>query len=109
MTGKSGSGNSLPSVSHFRPLLSQTLNRRAVPVPSCVAQCVNVTWPNPELHRTRPKYVIEYDGSPLTIENLPAPGMKRWVIRRKAEVVTAVRGGLLTLRGSLRSLQTYGG
>jgi hypothetical protein len=51
----------------------------------------------PELHRTRPKYVTGPDGSPLTIENLPAPGMKRWVIRRKAEVVAAVRGGLLTL------------
>jgi hypothetical protein len=27
----------------------------------------------------------------------PSIGMKRWVIRRKAEVVSAVRGGLLTL------------
>jgi hypothetical protein len=50
-----------------------------------------------ELHRPRLKYVIGPDGSPLTIENLPTPGMKRWVIRRKAEVVSAVRGGLLTL------------
>jgi len=37
------------------------------------------------------------DGSPLTIADLPAPGTKRWVIRRKAEVVAAVRGGLLSL------------
>jgi len=29
--------------------------------------------------------------------NLPTPGTKRWVIRRKAEVVAAVRGGLLSL------------
>jgi len=29
--------------------------------------------------------------------DLPAPGTKRWVIRRKAEVVAAVRGGLLSL------------
>jgi Protein of unknown function (DUF1153) len=28
---------------------------------------------------------------------LPRPGTKRWVIRRKAEVVAAVRGGLLSL------------
>ena len=35
--------------------------------------------------------------SPLTIANLPTPGTKRWVIRRKAEVVAAVRGGLLSL------------
>ena len=42
-------------------------------------------------------YVIGPDGSPLTIADLPAPGTKRWVIRRKAEVVAAVRGGLLSL------------
>src|SRR6266702_3114811 len=42
-------------------------------------------------------YVIGPDGSPLTMADLPAPGTKRWVIRRKAEVVAAVRGGLLSL------------
>ena len=36
------------------------------------------------------------DGSPLTIADLPQPGTKRWVIRRKAEVIAAVRGGLLS-------------
>jgi hypothetical protein len=41
--------------------------------------------------------VIGPDGSPLTIANLPAPGTKRWVIRRKAEVIEAVRGGLLSI------------
>jgi hypothetical protein len=41
--------------------------------------------------------VIGPDGSPLTIADLPAPGTKRWVVRRKAQVVAAVRGGLLTL------------
>ena len=46
----------------------------------------------------RPKYVIGPDGSPLTIADLPAPGTKkRWVARRKAQVVAAVRGGLLSL------------
>ena len=29
--------------------------------------------------------------------DLPPPDTKRWVIRRKAEVVAAVRGGLLSL------------
>ena len=29
--------------------------------------------------------------------DLPAPGPQRWVIRRKAQVVMAVRGGLLSL------------
>ena len=33
----------------------------------------------------------------MTIADLPTPGTKRWVIRRKAEVVAAVRGGLLSL------------
>ncbi len=36
------------------------------------------------------------NGQPLTIDDLPAPGIKRWVTRRKAEVVAAVSGGLLT-------------
>ena len=31
------------------------------------------------------------------LADLPAPGTKRWVIRRKAIIVAAVRGGLLTL------------
>jgi hypothetical protein len=47
--------------------------------------------------RPRVKYVIGPDGSPLTIADLPPPSTKRWVIRRKAEVVAAVRGGLLSL------------
>ena len=34
---------------------------------------------------------------PLTFADLPAPNTKRWVIRRKAEVAAAVRGGLLSL------------
>jgi len=34
---------------------------------------------------------------PLTIDDLPSSKTKRWSIRRKAEVVTAVRGGLLSL------------
>lgn len=42
-------------------------------------------------------YVIGPDGTALTIADLPPPSTKRWVIRRKAEVVSAVRGGLLSL------------
>ena len=55
-----------------------------------------------EPHRPRVKYVIGPDGSPLTVADLPAPGTKRWVIRRKAEVVAAVRAGLLTLEEACR-------
>jgi hypothetical protein len=50
-----------------------------------------------DLIRPRVKYVIGPDGSPLTIADLPPKETKRWVIRRKAEVVAAVRGGLLSL------------
>lgn len=46
---------------------------------------------------TRLNYVIGPDGSPLTIADLPPKDTKRWVIRRKAEVVIAVRGGLISL------------
>ncbi len=42
-------------------------------------------------------YVIGPTGAPLTINDLPPADTGRWVIRRKAEVVAAVRGGLLTL------------
>ena len=43
------------------------------------------------------RYVIGPTGAPLTIDDLPPPQTERWVIRRKAEVVAAVRGGLLSL------------
>jgi hypothetical protein len=50
-----------------------------------------------EERKGRVSYVIGPDGSPLTLADLPPPGTRRWVIRRKAEVVAAVRGGLLSL------------
>lgn len=43
------------------------------------------------------RYVIGPTGAPLTLKDLPPPETERWVIRRKAEVVAAVRGGLLSL------------
>ena len=55
-----------------------------------------------ELFRPRVKYVIGPDGSPLTIADLPPAATKRWVIRRKAEVVAAVRGGLLSLEDACK-------
>lgn len=44
----------------------------------------------------KPASVIGPLGEPLTLENLPSPNTRRWVVRRKAEVVAAVKGGLLT-------------
>jgi hypothetical protein len=43
------------------------------------------------------EYVIGPDGSRLTIGDLPAPETERWVARRKAEIIAAVRGGLISL------------
>jgi hypothetical protein len=55
-----------------------------------------------ESHSPRVKNVIGPDGCPLTIADLPAPRTQRWVIRRKAEVVAAVRGGLISLEEACR-------
>lgn len=41
--------------------------------------------------------VIGPDGSILTSADLPPTNLKRWVARRKAEVIAAVKGGLLTM------------
>lgn len=43
------------------------------------------------------KRVIGPTGETITLDNLPPADTKRWVARRKAEVVAAVRGGVLTL------------
>ena len=47
--------------------------------------------------RSRARVVIGPDGAPLTMADLPDSNTSRWVMRRKAQVVTAVRGGLLSL------------
>jgi hypothetical protein len=68
------------------------------------------------------RYVIGPTGTPLTLADLPPANTQRWVIRRKAEVVAAVRGGLLTFEeacerykltseefgGWQKSIDTYG-
>lgn len=45
----------------------------------------------------RPEKVIGPFGEALSLNDLPKNNMTRWVIRRKAEVVAAVNGGLLSL------------
>ena len=47
--------------------------------------------------RSRTRIVIGPDGAPLTLADLPADDTRRWVASRKAKVVAAVRGGLLSL------------
>lgn len=46
---------------------------------------------------TKSKFVLGPDGATLTLPDLPPPDTQRWVCRKKAQVVAAVRGGLLTL------------
>ena len=50
-----------------------------------------------ENQKIRPAQVIGPLGEPLTLDSLPAPATTRWVVRRKAEVVAAVAGGLLSV------------
>lgn len=50
-----------------------------------------------------PRSIASYRGAagraetPRSIDELPPPDTKRWVIRRKAEVVAGVRSGLISL------------
>jgi hypothetical protein len=50
-----------------------------------------------ENQKIRPAQVIGPLGESLTVETLPPAGTTRWVVRRKAEVVAAVNGGLLSV------------
>ncbi len=46
--------------------------------------------------------VIGPEGHPMTENDLPPPDTKRWVMRRKAEVVAGVRSGLISLEEACR-------
>lgn len=48
-------------------------------------------------HVSRRIPVLGPAGRPMTLNDLPPLGTKRWVMRRKAEVVAGVRAGLITL------------
>ena len=50
-----------------------------------------------EYRNVRPASVIGPLGEVLTLASLPPGNTTRWVARRKAEVVAAVDGGLLTV------------
>ncbi|NKJ01731.1 DUF1153 domain-containing protein [Novosphingobium sp. SG707] len=66
-----------------------------------------------ENQKIRPGTVLGPLGEPLTLETLPSPDTRRWVPRRKAEVVAAVNGGLLTVEEACRryslSLEEFAG
>ena len=73
-------------------------------MPSCSVVGVKAFMTVPV--RPRPKYVIGSDGSPLTILICRRRVTKRWVIRRKAEVIAAVRGGLLSIEEACSRMLT---
>lgn len=52
-------------------------------------------------HRQVVDYIIGPDGRKLTLADLPPADTTRWVVRRKAEVVAAVRGGLFSREEAL--------
>jgi len=47
-------------------------------------------------------YVVGPDGERMTAEDLPPAETRRWVPRRKAKVVAAVEGGLITQEEAAR-------
>jgi len=49
-----------------------------------------------ENQKISPASVIGPLGEELTLDNLPPPDTTRWVSRRKAQVIAAIEGGLLT-------------
>jgi hypothetical protein len=49
------------------------------------------------IEQTRPASVIGPLGQPMTLASLPPADTKRWIAHRKAELVAAVHGGLLTI------------
>lgn len=53
-------------------------------------------------------HVIGPNGDVLTAKNLPPPDIGRWVPRRKAEVIAAVTGGLLSLADACRRYRISG-
>ncbi len=50
-----------------------------------------------ENQKIRAATVIGPLGELLTVDTLPPPQTTRWVVRRKAEVVAAVSGGMLSV------------
>ena len=54
-----------------------------------------------EKRKDRPAQVIGPEGETLTLGNLPPADLGRWSVKRKAEVVAAVAGGLLTIEEAI--------
>ncbi len=48
-------------------------------------------------YRHPARYVVGPDGAPLTLADLPPKDTIRWVVRKKAQVVAAIEGGLISV------------
>ncbi len=46
---------------------------------------------------SRPRPAVGPAGAPSTLDDLPPPNLERWITRRKAQVVGAVRAGVIGL------------
>ena len=58
------------------------------------------------IHESRPiAFVIGPNGDVLTEADLPPRNTARWVPRRKAEIIAAVNGGLLSLMDACQRYQ----
>jgi len=55
-----------------------------------------------EIERPRTRPVIGPNGSPLNLADLFPPGTSRWVPRRKAEIIAAIKGGMLTFEDACK-------
>ncbi|MBN8830313.1 MAG: DUF1153 domain-containing protein [Sphingomonadales bacterium] len=60
----------------------------------------STSWRGPQ--RKRPEWVVGPLGQRLTLALLPSKNLRHWLPMRKAEVVAAVKGGLLTLDEALQ-------
>ena len=54
------------------------------------------------------KAAVGPNGNLLRLEDLPPPDTRRWVARRKAEVVSAVQAGLLSMEAACRRYNISG-
>ena len=68
------------------------INPRAKPVCEIA---VMAHYPKPTF-----KFVTRPDGTLLTPGSLPPTDLRRWVMRRKADIVMAVRGGILSIEAA---------
>ncbi len=55
-----------------------------------------------EPYHSRVKHVVGPDGSLLTLADLPRSATVRWTVLRKAKLVSAVTGGLLSVEDACR-------